>query len=57
MGLSDIEKLRMEGLEYYERLADQTKPAVQMRASDENEPLDLSGVFDLGVKGSLRPGD
>jgi len=57
IGMSDIEKLRIEGLKYYRTLADETESARDTETSRESEHLDLSDIFVLGVKGNLRPGD
>jgi len=53
-GISDIERLRVEGLEYYrkEREAAELEEAVAAE-----QPFSLSGVLELGVRGKLRPGD
>jgi hypothetical protein len=55
IGMSDIERLRVEGLEYYKALADGAK--ARSAETSSAEPLDLSDVFGPRVKGPLRPGD
>ena len=60
--LSDIERLRVEGLAYHRKLREEREAAeVAERAravEDAQEtPLRISDVIKLGVNGKLRPGD